>query len=380
MQVGQFIYTPQNGWQAHDAVPDNADLLLAFGSGDDCSGDILVSWWQSTYPNAQLVGCSTAGEIVDTQVASNSIVVTVLRFEHSSVQLSALHFAEGEDSYKVGEQLAQALPSENLKLCFVLSDGLNVNGTRLVDGLASQLPEDTLITGGLAGDGKRFAKTQVCVNHEFGPRRAVAVGLYGDNLEVGVGSLGGWSTFGPKRRITRANENVLFELDDRSALELYKTYLGEYAEELPSSGLRFPLRITTPQGKSFVRTLLAIDEQQGSMIFAGDVPEGATAQLMRSNVDSLIDGAQGAAQHARKVLPADPEIAILISCVGRKLVMDQRVEEEVEAVQEELGDQVTLCGYYSYGEICPLPDTGENTLHNQTMTITALREVATSDA
>ena len=187
--------------------------------------------------------------------------------------------------------------------------------------------------------------------------------------------MGGWSPFGPKRLITRSEENVLFELDSRSALALYKEYLGEYAKELPSSGLRFPLRITTPEGQSFVRTLLAIDEAAGSMTFAGNVPQGATAQLMRSNIDSLIDGAQGAAQHALQHSNTPPELAILISCVGRKLVMDQRIEEEVEAVKEELGDQVSLCGYYSYGEICPIPGTRENTLHNQTMTITTLSEL-----
>ncbi len=378
MHVGQYIYTPERGWETQGEVPEQADLLLAFGSGIDCSGEILVDWWQNTHPEAQLVGCSTAGEILDTQVLSNSIVVTVLRFSHSTVTLSNTAFEAGEDSYAIGQRLASGLPKENLKLCFVLSDGLNVNGTRLVDGLAQTLPDCTLITGGLAGDGKRFAETQVCVNHNFGKRRAVAVGFYGDQLEIGHGSLGGWSTFGPKRRITRASENVLFELDNHSALELYKTYLGDYADELPSSGLLFPLRITTPEGKSFVRTLLAINEQKGSMTFAGDVPEGATAQLMRSNVDSLIDGAHGAAQHARHTLGNAPELAILISCVGRRLVMDQRVEEEIEAVQEEFSTHTTLCGYYSYGEICPLPDGGENTLHNQTMTITAIREIAST--
>ncbi len=375
MQVSQYIFTPESGWQNTGEELNDADLLLAFGSGLDCNGDILVKWWRTQFPQAQLAGCSTAGEICDTQVMTNRIVVTALRFDKTTIKLSSVQFDEGEDSLNIGHQLAQQLPHQQLQLCFVLSDGLNVNGTRLVDGLAAGLPPDTLITGGLAGDGKRFGSTQVCINQNFGSMQAVAIGFYGDALKIGAGSQGGWSPFGPKRLITHSDTNVLFELDGQSALALYKEYLGEYAEELPSSGLRFPLRITTEDGQSFVRTLLAIDEAAGSMTFAGDVPKGATAQLMRSNIDSLVDGAQGAAQHARQNQEQPTQLAILISCVGRKLVMDQRIEEEIEAVKEELGKQAQLCGYYSYGEICPLPATGKNVLHNQTMTITTLSEL-----
>jgi len=109
------------------------------------------------------------------------------------------------------------------------------------------------------------------------------------------------------------------------------------------------------------------------MTFAGDIPEGAYAKLMRANFDRLIDGAYGAAEKTLKP-DSTPQLAILVSCVGRRLVLGQRIEEEVEAVEEVLGSKTTLAGFYSYGEICPLQDEVDCTLHNQTMTITTFNE------
>lgn len=375
MQIQQFQYIPSQGWlMPEEALIENPDLILAFGSGKDCNGDILVEWWQKNFAGVPLLGCSTAGEILDTSVNINTMSLTAIKFEHAQVQLESLCFEEGADSFQLGQSLAQALPKEGLKLVFVLSDGMHVNGTQLVAGLCDSLPEGTPITGGLAGDGKRFEETQICVNENFGDKRIGVIGFYGDSLSVGYGSLGGWDAFGPDRLITKAKDNTLYQLDGQSALGLYKTYLGDQAKDLPASGLRFPLMVTTPQGKQFVRTLLAIDEESDSMTFAGDLPEGSYARLMKANFDRLIDGAIGAAEVTLKRLDDSPELAVLISCVGRKIVLEQRVEEEVEGVRSVLGDDVKLTGFYSYGEICPLMDEVGCTLHNQTMTITTLKE------
>jgi len=376
MQVSQYIFQPDQGWKRSRGEAIDADLLLAFGSGKDCNGKILTDWWHEHFPNAELMGCSTAGEICDASVTSNTIVVTAIKFDTTTFKLCSVEFNEGDNSYEVGRKLATKLSHENPKLCFVLSDGLHVNGTQLVDGLNSDLPESTVITGGLAGDGKRFQETLVCANDQYSEYKVAALGLYGDNIDIQYGSLGGWDSFGPDRLITKSNKNQLLELDGRSALELYKEYLGDYAKDLPSSGLRFPLQVTTTSGKKFVRTLLAIDNESGAMTFAGDLPEGAYARLMRANYDRLVDGAQGAAELATAELTDTPDLAILISCVGRRIVLDQRIEEELEAAKEVLGAGTTIGGFYSYGEICPSADEVGCTLHNQTMTITTLRELS----
>ena len=258
----------------------------------------------------------------------------------------------------------------------MLSDGLNVNGSELTRGLREALPTGTSLTGGLAGDGADFKETEVLYNGETAARRVGVVGLYGDQLQIGYGSLGGWDPFGPDRLITRSRGNVLFELDGQSALALYKKYLGEHASGLPATGLLFPLSLKLPDTEErVVRTILAVDEQQESMTFAGDVPEGLYANFMKANFDRLIDGAHAAAVTSCSSLRSSrPDLAILISCVGRKLVLKQRIEDEVEAVREVVGDQATLAGFYSYGEISPFVPHARCELHNQTMTITTFKE------
>ncbi|NNN05175.1 MAG: hypothetical protein HKL90_04670, partial [Elusimicrobia bacterium] len=205
-----------------------------------------------------------------------------------------------------------------------------------------------------------------------------AVGLYGAQLKVGFSSRGGWDPFGPERLITRSRGNVLYELDGQSALELYKKYLGDHAGALPAAAVHYPLALRTAEGEtSVVRTVLAVDEREQSMTFAGDVPEGTYARLMKANFDRLIDGASGAAGDCREAMGATPaELALLISCAGRKMVLGQRIEEEVEAVREVLGPSTTLGGFYSYGEIAPFAGGARCELHNETMTITTLSERA----
>jgi hypothetical protein len=259
---------------------------------------------------------------------------------------------------------------------FVLSDGLQVNGSELVAGLTGRLPKHVTVTGGLSGDGGRFAETLVFWDSAPAAGRVAALGLYGDRLRVGYGSLGGWDPFGPERMITRSCGNVLYALDGQSALDLYKRYLGESAAGLPATGLLFPLALRTREDQTpVVRTILAVDEGAQSMTFAGDVPEGAYARLMKANFERLIDGAAGAARTSYEAIGwVPPELAILISCVGRKMVLRQRTEEEVEGVRGVLGPGTVLTGFYSYGEISPFNPSARCELHNQTMTVTTLSE------
>jgi len=169
---------------------------------------------------------------------------------------------------------------------------------------------------------------------------------------------------------------VLYELDGKPALDLYRKYLGDHAGELPSSGLLFPLSLRTSyEDAGVVRTLLAIDDSTGSMTFAGDMPQDSYTRLMRTNFDRLIDGASLAASATYAAVGThSPDLAILISCAGRKMVLKQRTAEEVESVRDILGMSAVLAGFYSYGEISPFTPSARCELHNQTMTVTALTE------
>ena len=379
MQVEQTQWSQQHGWTPAPLgkLGRSADLVLAFGSTACLENTSLLAELRAAYPQALLTGCSTAGEIFATQVCDDSLVVTAITFEHTTVagQLSAVNTAL--DSYQCGQQLAGAIPHENLSHVFVLSDGLNINGSKLVTGLTEHLPANVSVTGGLAGDGDRFEKTLLLWNGESRSHAAAIIGFYGDRLKIGYGSLGGWEAFGPERLVTCAEGNVLYEMDGKSALELYKQYLGEHVDGLPATGLLFPLGLRSEGDKQgVVRTILAINEDEQSMTFAGEIPLGHRVRLMRASNNRLVNGANEAATITDQGLgERQAELAILISCVGRKMVLKQRVEEETEAVQETLGNKATLAGFYSYGEISPFTPGDTCELHNQTMTITAFTEI-----
>lgn len=378
MKIEQRYWTTDEGWQIEPGatLAGTASLVLIFGSTRLLENTGKMDEVRAMYPQAPLVGCSTAGEICDTRVRDDSLVVTAIRFEHTEVRLAHTIVSNSADSHGAGQHLAQVLADEKLVHVLTFSDGLRVNGTELARGLRENLPENVAVTGGLAGDGANFMQTFVCAGSEPVSGMIAAVGLYGDHLKVGYGSLGGWDSFGAERLVTRSQGNILYELDGSSALTLYKEYLGEHAAGLPSTALLFPLALRTDEsGYSLVRTVLSVDEQEQSMTFAGDIPQGSYARLMKANFDRLVDGAEGAAQAGREMLgSSNAELALLISCVGRKLVLKQRIEEEVESVRNVLGPQAVLTGFYSYGEISPHNAVTRCELHNQTMTITTFSE------
>lgn len=367
----------EGGWDAISGTyRDGAHLVMVFSSSAQLRSSEIWGELRARYPRARIVGCSTAGEIVDTTVWDDSLVCTAVEFERASVAVATARVDEAQSATELGSLLMSRLPQQGLVHVFVLSDGLLVNGSALVAGIVSKLAPGVAVTGGLAGDGARFETTAVCLDGPEPSRQVVAVGFYGDELKVGYGSFGGWDPFGPERRITKSAGNVLFELDHEPALALYKRYLAEHAAQLPASGLLFPLTIrpNDEAGTPVVRTILGVDEAAQSLTFAGDVPLGFRARLMRANFERLVDGAGTAARATQSLQGAEPQLAFLISCVGRKLVLKQRVEEEVEAVRDILGPGAALTGFYSYGEISPFTAAAPCELHNQTMTITTLSE------
>ena len=350
-------------------------LVLAFGSSNMIDDDTGLAALRRAYPNSVIAGCSTSGEIFDTTVTDGGLAVAVMKFEKSEVKFASAAVNTDSESFAAGKSLARQLAGSTLRAVLIFSDGLAVNGTDLTEGVSNHLPPTVSVTGGLAGDGDRFDRTWVLVGGEPKSGFVSAVGLYGD-IAVSHGSQGGWDKFGPQRLITRSEGNVLYELDGQPALTLYKQYLGEFASELPASGLLFPLQITDPSSpRELVRTILSVDEESQSLRFAGDVPQGYGAQLMQANFERLVSGAEDAAEIAAKNTDAGGGVCISISCVGRRLVLGERSEEEVEAVLHNLPQGTKQIGFYSYGEISPIA-TGTCELHNQTMTITTIAEAA----
>ncbi len=378
MKIEQKKWTKESGWVelSNNNLKDTANLILVFGDSTLLADPNHFTEIKAMYPAGHILLGSTAGEILDTHVYDNSITITAVQFEQTQIKTAAARIDKMENSMQMGEQLGSSLSPEGLVHVFILSDGLHVNGSMLVKGLMSKLPTTVAVTGGLSGDQDRFKMTVVGLDSPPAQNTIAVVGFYGTKLKVGYGSMGGWDPFGPERLVTKSKNNVLFELDGQSALELYKKYLGDQAKGLPATGLLFPLNLRL-EGKEtgLVRTILAVNEEEGSMTFAGDLPEGSYVRLMKANFERLVDGATGAATMSGESIGAgNAELAILISCVGRKLVLKQRTEEEVESVKKVLGN-ATITGFYSYGEICPVAAAEKQCeLHNQTMTITTFSE------
>jgi hypothetical protein len=375
VKLEQTVFESATAWRTRCSTLGRAapQLVFVFGGRRLLEDPARVSELSRRYPAAHLVIASTSGEIGGTEVFEDAIVATAVAFEKTQIRAVATNVGSAAESYAVGRDLAGRLAGTDLAHVFVVSDGSLVNGTELARGFNESLPAGISLTGGLAGDGVRFEKTVVGLDETPHVGRVVAVGFYGRQLRVGYGCSGGWAPFGPERVVTQSQGNTLRELDGQSALALYRDYLGECAAELPGSALRFPLCMTPAEGgPQVVRTILSVDDAAGAMVFAGDMPMGARARFMRASYEDLIDGAAHAAEDAQ--IAGGAELALCISCVGRRIVLGQRTEEETEIVSETLAGTPLLAGFYSYGELAPSGGGSACQLHNQTMTITTLRE------
>jgi len=379
LKTEQLIYTIADAWEikSNNNLGAIAQLVLLFGNRNLLKEQKHFDSVRTLYPNAEIVGCSTSGEIFRDELFNNSIICTAIYFENTIIKVVSEQINSMHESFTAGKKLVQKLEQEALKHVLIFSEGLTINGSELINGINTGLNNSISVTGGLAGDQADFNETLIIYNQPGVKNIVLAIGFYGEHIQVGYGSLGGWDAFGVDRLVTKSKANVLYELDGLPALELYKKYLGHHAADLPASALLFPLSFN--QKDSFipvVRTVLSIDETAGSLTFAGDIPEGGMVRLMKASLKMLVQGAHNAAEMAKISLNNNtPDLALLISCVGRKLVMKQNVEEELECVREVLGENTVMTGFYSYGEISPVkPFEQHCELHNQTMTITVFKE------
>lgn len=377
MKIVQAFKRDDIGWNyLTDKITLKDPLVLVFANRLLLEDELFLKDIKREFPYEHIVYGSTAGEIADINVLDDSATVTAIEFERSSFIIKTGNILDyNKDGVALGKSLYSSVPKENLKHLFVLSEGSFINGSSLINGLEDAIDSNLSITGGMCGDDAKFEKTLASYNENPREGEVVLIGFYGETLEISFASYGGWQPFGPERIITRSEGNILYEIDGQPALELYKKYLGEKASELPQASLLYPLNVTPP-GKedALVRTILNIDNDNQSMILAGDVPLNSKVQLMMASVDGIAEGASLAAQYAMKNRVTKPNLAILISCVGRKLVMDQRVEEEIEEVKSILDSETVLTGFYSYGEMAPFFASTRCQLHNQTMTLTLLSE------
>ncbi|OEK08150.1 histidine kinase [Flavivirga aquatica] len=377
MKTVQLKRNKTNDWKyVTEDMPLIKPLVLVLGNRYMLENNMIYEDIKALYPDGHIVFGSTSGDITSNRVDDESITITAIEFERSQFLIKTTNTLNSDlDSYKTGVNLLNQFPEEGLKYVFVLSEGSFVNGSELTRGMNDSVKKNILITGGLCGDAARFEKTIASYNESPKAGEIVAIGFYGESLEISFSIRGGWTPFGPRRIVTKSKANVLYELDNQPALDLYKKYLGDKSNDLPAAALLYPLNVkSTKEKQSFVRTILNINEEENTMILAGDIPENSKVQLMMTNIDNIANASEQAARQALELRTNKPQLALLVSCIGRKLVLDQRVEEEIEEVVAVVGKDTAICGFYSYGEIAPFYGENNCQLHNQTMTITLISE------
>lgn len=377
MKTVQLVKHKNKAWQyvvEHQELKE--PLVLVFGNRFMLEDKNIYQEVKDLFPDGHIIFASSSAEISSNTVNLDSITITAIEFEKSSFKIKTSNVLNTDlDSFKTGGDLINQLPQDDLKYVLVISEGSFINGSQLTKGMNNATQSNLLITGGLCGDDARFEKTLASYNENPKEGELVAIGFYGDSLEISFSIHGGWTPFGPQRIVTKSKDNILYELDGQPALDLYKKYLGEKAKDLPGAALLYPLNVTSEEeNQSIVRTILNIDEENNAVILAGDIKENSKVQLMMTNVDNIANASEKAASQALEIRKNKPELALLVSCIGRKLVLDQRVEEEIEEVIEVIGDDVVISGFYSYGEIAPFHGEVSCQLHNQTMTITLISE------
>lgn len=377
MKSVQAYYTNEKGWvYLTDKQNLNSPLVIVFGDRillEDA--DVLQSLKQE-FPYQDIIYGSTAGEIAGSHVLDESLSVTAIEFEKTKFIVKYANVLDfDKDEEKLGRALYKQMPHENLKHLFVVSTGNFINCSMLINGIEESMAKSIALTGGVCGDGNRFEKTVASYNEAPKEGEVVLVGFYGESLEVSYASFGGFQPFGPERTITKASNNVVYEIDGQSAIDLYNKYLAEKAENIMVSRLAYPLNVIQP-GKDYaiVRTILDIETTDGSIVLAGNCAQDSRAQLMMGSVHGIVQGAEQAAKYAMQGRKNNPQLAILVSCMGRKAIMGQRVEEEIELIQEIIGAHVPVTGFYSYAEMAPVHDRYECEVHNQTMTLTLFSE------
>ena len=375
MNVGQLIWKQETGWDKSPAsIRISPQLILVFWSLTTDQAAHPIKDLKQLFPEATIMGCSSFGEIIDTQVHHGTVTATLVEFESATVVGTKTNISDHADSMQLGATLAQALPAEGLRHVLAFSDPLSINGSDLAKGIIHSLPNSVSVTGGMACHSENTKEIYTLLDDAPNKGEAVAVGLYGESLKIGYASRGGWDALGPERLITKSESNVLYELDDEPALAVYENYLGKHAEGLPATGLLFPLSIRKKgSDRNLTRAVIDIDREEQTITFAGDIPQGTFAQLMMSNFDRLVDGATTAAQVASQAQETSG-LALLVSCMARKVLLKQRVSEEIEAVRDVFGEAPVIAGFYSYGELAPFSNGGPCYLHNETMTITTIDE------
>ena len=333
----------------------NPQLIFTFGNLKELQDEQNQSLLKSTFPNADIVYCTSVGQIVMNEISNEVLSVTAIEFSSTQTKSLCLNISDYATKEEARIAIANQIKTEELSHILLFVDGMNVNPTEVLSCINEITQNKICITGGLASDEARFEDASIGLNEKPKPGKIIAIGFYGDKIHIHHSTCGGWEVFGMPKTVTKQEQNILFEIDDQPALDLYKEYLGKYVEGLPQSALFFPLAILNMDNENILtRTILSVDHANKSLIFAGDMPQGSKIQFMKSTLNKLIEASENADMIVKtKNTSQVIDYVLAISCVGRKLVLKHRIDEEVEKLYNIFGENTKLSGFYSHGEVAP---------------------------
>ena len=357
------------------------DAALVFAS-TRFDQEALLKGITSVTHDAKLAGCSTAGEILSDGPVRRSVVVMTIRSD--SVQVATgLGLQMSQDSRQAGQEVARQVAQAKLiapHAFLMFPDGLSGNGADVIRGVQEVLGLSFPIVGGSAADDFRFTRTYQYFQDKVYTDSVPGVLLAGP-IAVGIGARHGWRPLGRPRQVTRALANIVQELDGHSAVNLYETYFGTAAaavksETLVDMSILYPLGLPVPGEEEYLlRNILRIDPN-GSVIYAGEIPEGSEVRLMMGSKAKALQAARWAADQAvRSIAPRSPRFGLVFSSCSRSRLFGRQAGEEIEAIRRVMGETVPLIGFYDYGEQAPLTAVnfaGRSYFHNESLVVVAV--------
>jgi hypothetical protein len=334
--------------------------------------------------DSPLVGCTTGGEICSEGPQRGSVVLTALKSKQAKIFTAKVERIS-KNLRKAGEEfgsiLTKNIPPEIGGTIFVFPDGLSGNMTELIRGIYDSIHPTIDLVGGGAGDELKFERTYQFYNNEVLTDSVVGVYLNTD-IFCGYGVRHGFSPTGEPFLVTKAKGNILYELNQKPAIDAYLEYFGLSKDEkgLEKLGAMkevnfYPLGIPIWR-EEYLIVHLNYRNPDGSIICANEIQENSIVRIMRANKEDILNATRLAVNQALSMIKGKKiRVCFIFDCVTRPYLLEESIGEELRIVKEILGEDIPVSGFYTYGEIGRCSVAGGRPLfHTMTFVISILAE------
>lgn len=345
-------------------------------TGIDFDHALILQEIQKAFPNIQLIGGTTNGEISSVlEFQQDSITLMLFASHHIQIQAGVGYNVSQNPLQSSQNAIAQAKAksASQPKLCITFPESLTSSGAVILEGLQQSLGKIVPIIGGMTADDYTFDQTYQFFQDQV-LTDAVPVLLFSGDLLVSYGVASGWTPITPKSRITKVQGNVVYEIENQPALEFYRHYLG--GERFLTHYAIHALAVYEDQENFYMRAPNGYDLEAGSLTFFGDIPDQAIVQITDASRENILAASQVAIQKALSHYPGtEPTTALLVSCAARRRILGTLTPQEYQLTKTHLPQNLSCCGFYAYGEIAPLDQHNSAKFHNKTFVTLLMGEI-----